>query len=170
MSNMDPASKRKLIFDTSALLFCNIIQDELKDNCEIIVVPYVSRELPQKQADYHIEPLNDLDKEYVYRMIRRHLNNKELATNYRRGRRTANAGEFEAIALSKRLEIPVVIHDKRARTWAKMEGVRSLHPIDLPDTFFHKLSEPKLIEFLKSLCKMRYEPACEKLQKLLKTS
>lgn len=167
---MRSTSRRKFIFDTSGLLFCSTIQNEIEDNCEIIVSPCVATEFSQKQVAYHIEPLSDADKEYVFRMIRRYLNNKELATNYRRGRKTANAGEFESIALSKRLEIPVVVHDKRARTWARFEHVESLHPVDLPDTFVHKLPTAKLIEFLTYHCKMRYGPACEKLEKLLKTS
>lgn len=165
---MRSTPKRKLIFDTSGLLFCSPIKNEVEDNCEILVSPYVTKELTQKQIAYTIEPLTDSDKEYVVTMIRRYLNNKELSTNYRRGRKTANAGEFESIALSKRLGIPVVIHDRRARTWARYEHVESLHPVDLPDTFVRKLSTTKYIEFLTYHCKMRYEPACEKLR-LLKT-
>lgn len=104
-------------------------------------------------------------KKYVYDMIRRYLN-KELATNYRKGRKTSHAGEFESIAIAKRLGIPVIIHDKRARTWAKMERVEPLHPIDLPEIFARKLPREKLIEFLKFHCKMKYEPACKRLEEL----
>ena len=161
--------KRKFIFNTSGLHFCIHILDPVKNNCEILVSPLVATHFSQKEIGYQIKVLSELDREYVYTMIRRCLN-KELATNYRRGRKTSHAGEFESIALSKRLKIPVVIHDNRARKWAKMENVESLHPIELPDTFYHKLSKEKLIEFLKFHCKMKYEPACEKLRKLLKTS
>jgi hypothetical protein len=162
---MRSTPKRKFIFDTSGLVFCSLIKNEVEDNCEILVSPYVTAEFSQKKIAYVIEPLTDPDKEYVASMIRRYLN-KELSTNYRRGRKTANAGEFESIALSKRLGIPVVIHDRMARTWARYEHVESLHPVELPDTFVHRLSTTKYIEFLTFHCKMRYEPACEKLKLL----
>ncbi len=131
--------------------------------------PLIANEFSKKEIDYRIEPLNDRDKEYVCKMIHRYLNNKNLVINYRKGRRTANAGEFELIALSKRLGIPIVIHDKRARRWAKMEHVESLHPIELPDRFHHKLRPSKFVEFLKFHCRMRYQPACDRLNKMLKT-
>ena len=142
-----------------------LILDYVQDNYEILLSPLIATEFSRKEARYSIEALTDSDKEYVYKMIRRYLD-KELAINYRRGRRTSHAGEFESIALAKRLEVPVVIHDNRPRQWAKMENVRSLHPIELPDTFRQKLPKEQLIQFLSFHCKMKHEPACEKLRKL----
>lgn len=158
--------KRKFVFNTSGLIFCEIILDAVKDNCEVIVSPLVAAHIPsRKEFGYEIVALTEADKDYVYRMIRRCLG-KELATDYRRGRRTSHAGEFESIALAKCLEIQVVIHDNRARKWAKWEKVESLHPIELPGTFHRKLKREKLIDFLKFHCRMRYESACEELRKL----
>ena len=156
--------KIKLVFNTSGLHFCKTILDELQVNCEIILSPLVATHFRQT-IEYSIEELTDSDKDLVYQMIRRHLN-KELATKYKRGRKTDHAGEFESIALAKRLETYVVIHDQRARQWAKLEKVRSLHPIDVPDIFYHKLSKDKMREFLDFHCRMKYQPACEKLRKL----
>lgn len=156
--------KIKLVFNTSGLHFCKTILNELRGNCEIILSPLVATHFRQTTG-YSIEELTDSDKDFVYQMIRRHLN-KELATNYKRGRKTNHAGEFESIALAKRLETYVVIHDRQAGQWAKLERVRSLHPIDVPDIFYHKLSKEKMHEFLDFHCRMKYEPACEKLRKL----
>lgn len=72
----------------------------MKDNCEILASPLVATHFSQKAIGYSIEELSEFDKEYVYKMIRRYLN-KELATNYRKGRKTSHAGEFESIALAK---------------------------------------------------------------------
>jgi len=159
------ALKRKFIFNTSGLLFCKSILDEVRDNCEILVTPLVDGEFSKKETGYSVEEPNDDDKKRVYEMIRRYRD-KESAINYRKGRKTFHAGEFELIALAKRLGIPIVIHDNRARQWAKWEHVESLHPIELPDTFRHKLTREKLIEFLTFHCKMKYAPACEKLREL----
>jgi len=156
--------KTRLVFNTSGLHFCMQILDAIKENCEIILSPLVATHFSQK-VEYSVEGITDFDKNYVYQMIRRYLN-KELATDYKRGRRTSHAGEFESIALAKRLETYVVIHDQRARQWAKSERVRSLHPIDVPDIFYRKLPKEKMREFLDFHCRMKYEPACEKLRRL----
>ncbi|NWF86800.1 hypothetical protein HXY32_03205 [Candidatus Bathyarchaeota archaeon] len=129
--------KIKLVFNTSGLHFCKTILDKLQVNCKIILSPLVATHFRQT-IEYSVEELTDSDKDLVYQMIRRHLN-KELATNYKRGRKTNHAGEFESIVLAKRLETYVVIHDQRARQWAKLERVRSLHPVDVPDIFYQKL-------------------------------
>lgn len=168
MRNKREPPKRKFIFNTSGLIFCNPILEDVKINCEIIVSPLIANEFSKKEIDYRIEQLNENDKEYVSKIIYRYLNNKNLAVNYRKGRKTAYAGEFELITLSKRLRIPIVIHDRRARRWAKMEHAEALHPIELPSTFSHKLSTSKLIEFLRFHCKMRYQPACDQLNKIQK--
>ena len=163
--------KRKFVFNTSGLVFCHHILEAVKENCEIIVSPLVDIHFSQKEKKeigYSVEPLGESEKKYVYKMIRRYLN-KEMATNYIKGRRTSHAGEFESIAVAKRLGIPVVIHDNVARRRAKMENVSSLHPIELPETFHHKLRKEKFIEFLEIHCKMKYQPACEKLEKLRKS-
>ena len=162
-------TRRKWVFDDSGLDFCRHILDAIKDNGEIIVSSRVGAHFSQKEIGFSIEALSESDKTYVYKMIRRYLN-KELAINYRRGKKTYHAGEFESIAVAKRLEIPVVMHDNRARKWAKMEKVESFHPIELPETFHRKLEKQKLIEFLEFHCKMQYKPACEKLLKLRKSS
>jgi len=154
----------KLVFNTSGLHFCMSIIDAVKENCDIILSPLVATHFPQK-VGYSVEAFTNSDKDHVYGMIRRHLD-KELATNYRRGRKTSHAGEFESIALAKRLGVAVVFHDQRARQWAKLEKVQSLHPIDLPDIFHRKLPKEKMRQFLEFHCKMKYEPACEKLRKL----
>jgi len=163
--------KRNFVFNTSGLVFCHHILEAVKENCEIIVSPLVDTHFSQrekKEIGYSIEPLGESERKYVYKMIRRYLN-KELAINYRRGRKTSHAGEFESIAIAKRLETPVIIHDRIARRWAKMENVPSLHPTELPETFHHKLRKEKFIEFLEIHCKMKYQPACEKLEKLRKS-
>jgi len=156
--------KIRLVFNTSGLHFCMNILDALKENCEITLSPLVATHFSQK-VGYLTEELTDSDKDFVYQMIRRYLN-KELATNYRRGRRTSHAGEFESIALAKRFETYVVIHDQRARRWARSERVGSLHPIEVPDIFYHKLPKEKMREFLDFHCRMKYEAACEKLRRL----
>jgi predicted nucleic acid-binding protein len=135
-------SKTKIVFNTSGLHFCIKILGELKEECEITLSPLVATHFPQT-INCSIEELANSDKEYVYQMIRRYLN-KELATNYKRGRKTDHAGEFESIALAKRLGTYIVIHDQRARQWAKMEKVQSLHPVDVPDIFRHKLPKEKM--------------------------
>jgi len=107
----------------SALHLCKPIWNAVKENCEIILSPRTSAEFSQNEIEYSVEKFTDADRKYVYEMIRRHLN-KELATDYMKGRRGAHVGEFESIALAKRLKIPVVIHDNRGRQWAKWEGAK----------------------------------------------
>lgn len=161
------ALKNKIVFDTSALHLCKPIWNAVKENCEIILSPRVAAEFSQNEIEYSVEKFTDADRKYVYEMIRRYLN-KELATGYMKGRKGAHVGEFESIALAKRLKIPVVIHENRGRQWAKWEGAVLMHPIELPDTFHRKLPIEEIRNFLDYHCRMRYEPACEKLRKLAK--
>jgi predicted nucleic acid-binding protein len=158
--------RRRISFDASALIFAKSILHYIKQDYEILVTPLIKNESGSSD-DITVVQLEDEDKEFVYKVLRFAFT-KDYAINYKKGRKVKNAGEAEALAIAKREDIPVVIHEKRISKWAKTWNVESIRLVDLPDRV-EGIPVENLLEFYKRLCKQRSsEKACEKLDELLK--
>ena len=157
-------SHRNLVFDASALIFAKPILPYVKKEYEIKISQLVGEE-SGILAGVSIVPMSDVDKDFVYSLLRSN-SGKESAVSYRRGRRVRNAGEAEALAIAKRLNTPIVLHDKLACTWAKSYRISLIELVDLPEQL-RLVPQEDLIIFYGNLCKQRSsQKACTKYSEL----
>ena len=122
--------KIKIVIDADCLNFLlnTEIGNKILKNCEIIIPPSILEELDQKQQiklkgfQYKIEFLNDKDKEYAAKLIYKISGKKEFKNWYLNGRflkRIHNIGECEGAAIAKRLNIDIVLLDRKATSVIK---------------------------------------------------
>jgi hypothetical protein len=131
---------------------------------EIVISPLVCDE-SGVCSNVSIIPLDEEDKEFAYNILR-YCSTKDCALSYKKGRKVKNAGEAETLALAKRFEVPIVLHDKLACNWARTYRVSLIKLVDLPDNLRNVPNE-SLIEFYGRLCRQRSsDKACEKFARL----
>lgn len=136
----------------------------VKKEYEIKISPLVGDE-SGVLAGVSIVPLDDTDKDFVYILLKNN-SGKEYAINYKKGRKVRNAGEAEALALAKRLNIPIVLHDKLACTWARSYKIRLIELVDLPEQLRYVPIEDLTVLY-GNLCKQRSsDKACVKYAEL----
>ncbi|MGQ4873894.1 MAG: hypothetical protein ACP6IY_07480 [Promethearchaeia archaeon] len=122
--------KIKIVIDADCLNFLlnTEIGNKILKNCEIIIPPSILEELDQKLQtklngfQYKIEFLNDKDKEYAAKLISKISGKKEFKNWYLNGRflkRIHNIGECEGAAIAKRLNIDIVLLDRKATSIIK---------------------------------------------------
>lgn len=160
-------SKPILVFDTSALIFAKSIMSYVQKNYEIKITPLVSKESGISEG-VSIEELGKKDKDFAYNLLRIAFF-KDYAISYKRGRKVKHAAEIEALALARRFDSPIVFHEKRISSLARMYNIKSVRLIDLPDKVKF-IPDEELIKFYDTLCKQRSsKEACEKLEELRKS-
>lgn len=159
--------KRILVFDASALIFAKPILSYTQKDYEIKITHLISKESSISEG-VSIEKLEESDVDFVYNCLKV-VFDKDYAISYKKGRKIKHSGEIEALALARRYNAPIVIHEKLISSWAKMFNIKYIRLVDLPERI---KSAPKedLIKFYDTLCKqMSSKKACKKLEELRKS-
>lgn len=157
--------QRSLVFDASALVCSKPILSSIQNDYSIKVTELISKEAGISKGVDILE-LTDDDIKLAFRILRQGFG-KEQAKSYLKHRKMKQAGEAEALAIAKRLNLPVVLQESLACSWCKMYQIRYIEIVNLPEKVsFIPINDQIL--FYEALCKQRsYLPkSCEKAKEL----
>ena len=156
--------QRSLVFDASALLFSKPILPFVQRNYIIAITELISIETGVSKGVTIIQ-LEDEDKDLAFNILKMGFG-KEQAISYKKRGKMTHAGEAEALAIAKRLKIPVVLHEELPCRWCKAYNITYVKVADLPEKL-GLIPIESLISFYEALCKQRSsQKACDKAKEL----
>ena len=157
-------AQRSLVFDTSALLFSKPILSFVQRDYIISITELISIEAGISNG-VTIVNLEDSDKDLAFNILKRGFG-KEQAISYRKRGKMKHAGEAEALAIAKRLNVPIVLHENLPIVWCKMCNIAYVKVADLPEKL-GPVPVDNLISFYEGLCKQKSsQKACDKAKEL----
>ncbi len=160
------------VIDTDCLFFLltSKVGNKILKNCEILLPSSIINELDQKQQNklktynLSIVELDENDKNYAANIIQKISGKKENRNWYLEGRylrKVKNIGECEGAAISKKLNVNIVLLDKKATSIIKKTfkflNIKSIRLEDFGINILTQLGANKEIQIYKDELKERFQ-------------